>query len=89
MVQVSCLLLVTGKFNITIYRDETAGDAPRSPTNSDGSRFGYRFPTTTWDAFPSYRFFPAFFIRSAYAAVERTDAAFRMAAVHRGRLRTV
>jgi hypothetical protein len=30
---------------------------------------------------------PAFFIRSAYAAVARTDAAFRMAAVHRGRLR--
>ena len=27
MVQVSCLLLVTGRFNITIYRDETAGDA--------------------------------------------------------------
>jgi hypothetical protein len=34
-----------------------------------------------------YRFFPAFFIRSAYAAVARTDAARRMAAVHLGRLR--
>jgi hypothetical protein len=40
-------------------------------------------------ACPSYRFLPAFFIRSAYAALARIDAARRMAGVHRGRLRAV
>lgn len=35
----------------------------------------------------TYRFFPVFFIRAAYATFARSDAALRMAAVHLGRLR--
>lgn len=36
-----------------------------------------------------YRFFPAFFILPAYATFARSDAARRMAGVHRARFRTV
>ena len=35
----------------------------------------------------TYRFFPAFFIRAAYATFARSDAALRMTALHLGRLR--
>jgi hypothetical protein len=43
--------------------------------------------STVMSVFRHYRFFPAFFIRSAYAALARIEAALRIAAVQRGRLR--